>query len=68
MDVELSTAANSRPRPPWLQSHKLPPELQVLVYDVLPPTTALIDDAMVLGKLSANGECSGVGAQMAVSL
>ena len=29
-------------------------KLQVLVYSVLPPTTAIVDYAIGLGKLSAN--------------
>ena len=42
-------------------------KLQALVYDVLPPTSAIIDYAVGLEKLSANGQFF-VGIQMAVSL
>ena len=41
--------------------------LQALVYDILPPTTAIIDKAIGLEKLSANGWFF-FGAQMAASL
>ena len=41
--------------------------LQVLVYDILPLTTATTDYAIGLGKLSANEQFF-VGAQMEVSL
>ena len=37
------------------------PKLQALVYDILPPTAAIVGDATGLGKLS-------VGVQMAVCL
>ena len=43
------------------------PKLQALVYDIFPPTTAVIDYAIGLEKLSANGQFF-VGAQVAVSL
>ena len=42
-------------------------KLQALVYDILPPTTAITDYAVGLGKLSANGQLF-VSYQMAVSL
>ena len=42
-------------------------ELQALVYDILPPTSAIIDYAIGLQQLSANGQLLD-GAQMAVSL
>ena len=40
--------------------------LQALVYDILPPTTAISDSAAGLEKLSTNGQFF-VGAQMAVT-
>ena len=43
-----------------------PPQHQTLVYDILPPTTAITDYTIGLGKLSANGKFF-VGAQKAVS-
>ena len=43
------------------------PNLQALVYDILPPTTAITDYAIGLEKLSAN-EQDFVAAQMAVGL
>ena len=43
------------------------PKLQALVYDILPPTTAVTDYAIVIENLSANRQFF-VGAQMAVSL
>ena len=42
-------------------------ELQALVYDILPPTTAITDYAIGLEKLSTYGQFF-AGAQMAVSL
>ena len=50
----------------------VPPEgnwyrLQALVYDILPPTTAITDYAIGLRKLSANEQFF-VAAQMAVAL
>ena len=42
------------------------PELQALVDDILPPTTAIIDYVVGLQNLSANGQFL-AGAQMAVS-
>ena len=42
-------------------------KLQALVYDILPPATAIIDYAIGLGKLSVNAQFF-VGPQMAVSL
>ena len=42
-------------------------KLQALVYDILPPTSAVTDYAIGLEKLSANGQFF-VGAQMAASL
>ena len=42
-------------------------KLQALIYDSLPPTTAIIDYAIGLEKLSANGQFFDV-AQMAISL
>ena len=42
-------------------------KFQALVYDILPPTTAVIGYATRLGKLSANTKVF-VGAQTAVSL
>ena len=41
--------------------------LQALVYDILPPTTATIDYAIGLEKMSANGQFF-IGVQIAVSL
>ena len=41
--------------------------LQALVYDILPPTTAITECTIGLGKLSANGQFF-IGAQTAVSL
>ena len=41
--------------------------LQALVYDSLPPTTAIIDYAIGLGKVCANGQVF-ANAQMAISL
>ena len=41
---------------PLLQSLIVRTELQALVYDILPPTTAIIDYAIGLEKLSANGQ------------
>ena len=43
------------------------PEFQALVYDILPPTTAIIDYSIGLGKLSANEQFF-IGTQMAVRL
>ena len=43
------------------------PELQVLVYDILLPTTAVVDYSIGLGKLTAN-ERFFVGTQMAIRL
>ena len=42
-------------------------KLQALVYDILPPTTAIVDYAIGLGKLSANEQFF-VGAQTVVIL
>ena len=42
-------------------------KLQPLVYDIIPPTTAIIDCAIGLETLSANEQFF-VGDQMAVSL
>ena len=42
-------------------------KFQAVVNDTLPPTTAIIDYATSIVKLSANGQFF-VGAQMAVSL
>ena len=42
-------------------------KLQALVYGILPPTTAIIDQAIGLEKLSADEQFF-VGVQMAVSL
>ena len=42
-------------------------QLQALIYDVLPPTTAVTDYAIGLERLSANGQFL-VGAQMAITL
>ena len=42
-------------------------KLQALVYDILPPTTAIIYYAIGLGELSAKGQFF-LGAQMAVSM
>ena len=42
-------------------------KLQALVYDILPPAIAIIDEATGLEKPSANGRFF-VGAQMAVGL
>ena len=47
-----------QPRPPL--------KLEALVYGILPPTTAIIDYTVGLGKLSANGQFF-VGAQITVS-
>ena len=44
-------------------SHKF----QALVYDIFPPTTAIVNYATGLEKLTANGQFF-VGAQMAVNL
>ena len=41
--------------------------LKALVYDVLPPATAITEHDIGLDKLSANGQCH-VGAQLAVRL
>ena len=46
---------------------RLESKLQALVYDILPSTTAIIDYAIGLRKLSANDQFF-VGAQTAVSL
>ena len=43
------------------------PKLQALVYDILPPTTAVTDYAIVIENLSANRQFF-VGVHMAVSL
>ena len=43
------------------------PELQALVDDILPPTSAIIDYVLGLDKLSANGQFF-AGAHMAISL
>ena len=43
------------------------PRLQVLVYDILPPTTAIVDYAIGLEKLSANEQFFDY-AEMAVTL
>ena len=43
------------------------PKLQAMVYDILPPTTVIIDYAIGLRKLSANGQFF-VGAQIAERL
>ena len=42
-------------------------KLQAVMYDILPPTTAIIDYAAVLEKLSANGQLF-TGVQMAISV
>ena len=42
-------------------------KLQALVYDILPTTTVIVDYAIGLGKLSANGEFF-PGAEIAASL
>ena len=42
------------------------PKLQALVYNILPPTAAIIGYAMGLGKLSVNGQVF-IGAQRVVS-
>ena len=44
-----------------------PPKLHALVFDILPPATAMIDYAIGVQKLSANGQ-NFVGAQIAVIL
>ena len=66
MGGELIQSANRRS--PTLETpdrHMV--QLQALVYDFLPPTTAITDDAIGLGKLSANGQVF-LGVQTAVSL
>ena len=44
------------------------PKLQVLVYDILPPTTDIVDDAKGHEKLSANEQFFDYAQKMAVSL
>ena len=56
------------PPPPYLSLHTaLDPGTQALVYDILPPITAIIYYAIDLRKLSANEQFF-VGAQMEVNL
>ena len=56
--VDLAMGPCEQPRPPL--------KLEALVYGILPPTTAIIDYTVGLGKLSANGQFF-VGAQITVS-
>ena len=51
----------------WPVLHAPPYKLLALVYHILPPTTAITDYAISLGKLSANGRFF-VGVQMAVTV
>ena len=52
---------------PTRLNDKVQCKLQALVYNILPPTTAIIDYTIGLWKLSANRQFS-IGAQMEVSL
>ena len=54
---------------PLISAHfcRVAPELQALVYDILPPTTAITDYAIGPEKLSANGQFF-VGAEIVLSL
>ena len=51
----------------WIVASNGNTQLQALVYDILPPPTAIIDYAIGVEKLSANGQFF-VGGQMAVNL
>ena len=51
----------------WIAASSGNTQLQALVYDIPPPSTAIIDYAIGVEKLSANGQFL-VGAQMAASL
>ena len=51
-----------------IAAHSTLPKLQALIYDILPPSTALIDHAKGPEEVSAANGQFFVGAQMTVSL